>query len=46
VSFPSSGLKIRQTRNPNAYCLLQPGFWLGFLFNPEDEGYMFLRNVN
>jgi hypothetical protein len=25
--------------------LLDTGFLLGLLFNPEDGGYMFLRNV-
>jgi hypothetical protein len=28
-----------------ACCLLHAGFLLGLLFNPEDEGDMFLRNV-
>jgi hypothetical protein len=27
-------------------CLLHTGFLLGFLFGPEDEGDMFLRNTD
>jgi hypothetical protein len=36
ISPPSSG---------SACYLLQEGFLLDLFFNPEDEGYMFLRNV-
>jgi hypothetical protein len=29
----------------SACCLLHSGFLLGFIFDPEDGGDMFLRNV-
>jgi hypothetical protein len=31
--------------NTFACCVLHDGFFFGLLFNPEDGGYMFLRNV-
>jgi hypothetical protein len=40
---PSSGLNIKPSI---AFCPhLRGDFLLGFLFNPEDEDDMFLRNV-
>jgi hypothetical protein len=35
----------RKQAKPLACCLLNAGFLLGSLFNPEDKAAMFLRNV-
>jgi hypothetical protein len=51
---PSSELNIKLTMKPArsrekkqgiVCCLLQDGFLLGLVFNPEDGGCMFLPNV-
>jgi hypothetical protein len=43
MSSPSSGLKNMQS---TACYLLQAGFLLGLISNPEDEDGIFLRNVD
>jgi hypothetical protein len=41
----TSHLHFQGWRAWTAYCLLHASFLLGILFNPEDGGDMFLRNV-
>jgi hypothetical protein len=52
MASPSSGLKSQTKNNHEAgskqacQTLFHTGFLLGFLFNYEDGGDMFLRNVD
>jgi hypothetical protein len=37
---------LQQTSMKQACCLLHAGLLLDLLFNPEDEGNVFLQNIN
>jgi hypothetical protein len=48
--FPSSGSKNKTNKKPeqkpvSSRIFFRAGFLLGFFYNPEDEGDIFLRNV-
>jgi hypothetical protein len=46
MSPPSSGSQHKPARNQSSACYpLHAGFLLSLFSDPEDGGYMFLRNV-
>jgi hypothetical protein len=46
ISLPSLESKNKPNKKSSAFYLLHAGFLLGLLFDPENGGDMFLRNVS
>jgi hypothetical protein len=46
MSPPTSGSNNKSNKKPESACyLLQAGFLLGLLFDPEEGGGMFIQNI-
>jgi hypothetical protein len=42
----ASIFRVKEYAKPQAIMTQQPNFFLGFCFDPEDGGDMFLRNID